>query len=201
MEKDTKKIEELEQIHAKFLGRPTKYTEELGAKICDMVATGKTIPQIEKESGVNHASWYLWKDIYPEFATGLIRARQMSINLRLDKLATVMDDDSRDVLFDPVDGHMVINNAAVTRDNHRSTSTKAWLGYQRSLNAKGIAAAKTADDVMQLVQDKLESGDISYEEAEKLAKLAETRMRITDQTELKPMLQEALDKLAKHEAK
>jgi hypothetical protein len=106
-----------------------------------------------------------------------------------------MNDDSRDVLHDPVDGRIVINNAAVTRDNHRSTAIKSWLGYQRSLGSKGIAAAKTADDVMQLVQDKLESGEISYEEAEKLAKLAETRMKCTELEQVKASVEQLKESL------
>jgi hypothetical protein len=183
----------------KPVGRPTKYTEELGAKICDMVTEGKSFSEISAACDISHASWLLWKDTIPSFSALYSRARQDANALKLDRLERMMDDDSKDVLVNPTTGQYVINTAAVARAREKAQCVKMSLAYQRSLGSKGIAAAKTADDVMQLVQDKLENGEISYEEAEKLAKLAESRMRITEQSELKPMLQEALDKIAKHD--
>ena len=194
MEKDPKKIEELEKIHAKFLGRPTKYTEELGAKICDMLATGKSIKQIEETCDVTHATWELWRDTIPSFSTAYRRARKLSVRLRMDQLSHIADDDSNDILYDK-DGRIVINSAGVGRSRERAGAIKQWLGYVRGCQIKALANAKTADEVMTIAQAHLEDGEISYDEAEKLAKLAETRMKCTELEQVKASVEQLKESL------
>jgi hypothetical protein len=200
MEKDPQKIQEIEQAHEKFFGRPTKYTEELGAKICEMIAIGKSIKEIEAACDVKHITWELWRDTKPDFSSAYRCARKASVSLKMDQLAHIADDDSKDILYDPTDGHIVINSSGVGRSRERASALRLWLGYTRGCQARGLTKAKTAEEVIQVIQEHLEAGEISHDEAEKLCKLAESKAKLHEQSELKPMLQEALDKIAKYES-
>lgn len=72
---------------AKKMGRPTKYTPELAAEICDLIRDGKS----EREVGAMEnmpctKTIWSWKEEHPEFLRQSVRAREES--------AAIFDDDN-----------------------------------------------------------------------------------------------------------
>lgn len=63
-------------------GRPSKYTEELAGKICDLIAEGHSERSICKMEGMpNLSTLWRWKDQYPEFCNRSVRAREASAEI------------------------------------------------------------------------------------------------------------------------
>lgn len=69
------------------VGRPTKYTPELAAKICDLIREGLSEREICSQKGMPDASTLgRWKDNNQEFCTQSARAREASAEKFNDEL-------------------------------------------------------------------------------------------------------------------
>ena len=73
-------------VAPKKTGRPSKYSEELAQKICDLIEQGYSERQIEKMDGMPTARTILrWKEENAEFCHHSARARAVSADLYDDK--------------------------------------------------------------------------------------------------------------------
>lgn len=71
----------------KRTGRPSKYTPELGEKICKLIAEGKSERQICQMAGMpDRKTLWAWKDEHPEFLRQSARARIDSAELFNDEV-------------------------------------------------------------------------------------------------------------------
>ena len=63
--------------HGKVMGRPTKYSPELAAKICDQVAAGGMLTKICEQEGMPaRKTVYEWQRADPDFRAAYARARE-----------------------------------------------------------------------------------------------------------------------------
>lgn len=77
----------------KRTGRPSKYTPELGEKICKLIAEGKSERQISSMAGMpSLVTMWNWKDKYPEFLNESVRARAASAEHFNDEVLRLSDE-------------------------------------------------------------------------------------------------------------
>lgn len=75
---------------AKKTGRPTSFTQEIGEKICQGVASGASLRQVLLEPDMPCRSVvYGWADQFPEFKDALARAREDCADWHADQAIAV----------------------------------------------------------------------------------------------------------------
>lgn len=73
-------------------GRPTKYTPEMAAEICELVS--QRVPVVEicaREDMPDKATLYRWKRSNPEFCANYARAREERADSRQDHIDEIID--------------------------------------------------------------------------------------------------------------
>ncbi len=60
----------------KKMGRPTKYTKEMPAKLIEAMAAGRSVLQFATEVGVDTSTVYRWAEAHDEFRNALTRGKQ-----------------------------------------------------------------------------------------------------------------------------
>jgi hypothetical protein len=79
------------------MGRPTDYTPELAAKICERLADGWSLRQICGEDDMpDKATVLRWIPKFPEFRDQYARAREAQAEFWLDEILEIADDGSND---------------------------------------------------------------------------------------------------------
>jgi hypothetical protein len=101
------------------MGRPTKYTEALGIKICNEIAsTSKGLDSICKNvkypSSVTVYNWLNDKD-KEEFFKRYTCAREAQADLLADQIISIADDHKDDTIINPASGTPQINAEWVAR--------------------------------------------------------------------------------------
>ena len=79
------------------VGRPTDYTPELTAQICERLAIGESLRSICRDDAMpSLASIFLWLGKYPEFSEQYARAREAQAESHADQIVEIADDDKID---------------------------------------------------------------------------------------------------------
>lgn len=80
------------------MGRPSTYSEELGQKICDLVANGWALTQVvEKLGGTPTIATILdWRILIPEFGLMYTKAFDMRLQVWSEQLNGIADDAKND---------------------------------------------------------------------------------------------------------
>ena len=74
-------------------GRPSKYSDELVDKICDWIASGKTLTAFcNLEGSPNYATIMRWLDKEPEFRDKYVQARESQAEHFNDRIIDIADD-------------------------------------------------------------------------------------------------------------
>lgn len=75
------------------MGRPTEYTEELAARICEEVANGSNLNKLcFSEEFPTRPTIYNWFRQQPSFADDYAHARETRADWRADRVDSVIDD-------------------------------------------------------------------------------------------------------------
>ena len=78
-------------------GRPTDYTSELTARICERLAVGESLRSICRDDEMpSMASIFLWLSKHPEFSEQYARAREAQAESHADRIVEIADDDTID---------------------------------------------------------------------------------------------------------
>ena len=78
-------------------GRPTDYTPELTARICERLAVGESLRSICRDDEMpSMASIFLWLSKHPEFSEQYARAREAQAESHADRIVEIADDDTID---------------------------------------------------------------------------------------------------------
>ena len=78
-------------------GRPTDYTPELTARICERLAVGESLRSICRDDAMpSMASIFLWLSKHPEFSEQYARAREAQAESHADRIVEIADDDTID---------------------------------------------------------------------------------------------------------
>lgn len=85
-------------------GRPTKYTKQLAAKICEQLSLGRSLRSVCKSDDMpSISSVFNWFDIYPEFVEQYERAKQESADSYADEIVDIADNEAvTDLIIDGV---------------------------------------------------------------------------------------------------
>lgn len=82
--------------------RPSDYTPELAGAICDHLADGKSMRQIEQLPGMPSArTVYRWLDQHDSFRQQYARARESQMEDLLEEILEIADDASNDTIQTP----------------------------------------------------------------------------------------------------
>lgn len=78
-------------------GRPTDYSDELTARICERLALGESLANICRDDEMPAmSSIFLWLGKYPEFSERYARAREAQAEAHADRIVEIADDDTID---------------------------------------------------------------------------------------------------------
>ena len=92
---DTKKMSgvNIDAIHGKKTGRPSKYSDELIDTICLRLSNGEALTQIVKSDSMpSHATVYTWLLERPEFLDKYTRAREEQADTNADQIIAIADE-------------------------------------------------------------------------------------------------------------
>lgn len=107
------------------MARPSIYSEELGLKICDLLASGMSLLQICKQKEMpDKATVFNWLGKKQAFLDNYIRAREAQMETMAHEIEEIADNEEGD--FYSSDKGFVPNHAKIQRDKLR-VDTKKWL--------------------------------------------------------------------------
>lgn len=109
-------------------GRPTKYTPELGKRICELI--GRTPYGIKKISNEydffpSLDTIYEWRARYPEFSEQYTSAKLKQADAMAEYCVDIADDSSQDIMLNKY-GEEVCNTEYIARSRLR-IDTRKWL--------------------------------------------------------------------------
>lgn len=79
------------------MGRPTLYTQELAARICERLADGESLKAICSDDDMpGKATVYLWLTQHQDFLDIYTRAREDQADTLADEIIDIADDATRD---------------------------------------------------------------------------------------------------------
>lgn len=82
-------------------GRPTTYTKELGALICDRIGDGDNLKNIcEPDDMPNRSTVYLWIGTHPEFSNMYAKAQEDRAESLVDDMFSIADNLTGDTARD-----------------------------------------------------------------------------------------------------
>lgn len=78
-------------------GRPSDYTPELAAEICERLAEGQSMRTVCRDDGMPSArTLFTWMQRYPEFLQQYARAKEESADALSDEILEISDDGRND---------------------------------------------------------------------------------------------------------
>lgn len=110
-------------------GRPSKYTEELANRICELVQTHaiglERLCKMYYDELPNECTIYAWLAKYESFSKQYARAKMKQAELLAQQCLDIADDTSNDSMIDK-DGQEVCNKEYIARSRLR-IDTRKWL--------------------------------------------------------------------------
>ena len=108
------------------MGRPSDYTPEIGAAICERLADGESLKSICAADDMPcKASVYLWLGKHPEFMDMYTRAREDQADTLADEIVQIADDGKNDTYVTEA-GQEVVNHDHIARSRLRVEARK-WV--------------------------------------------------------------------------
>ena len=108
------------------MAQASTYTPEVGAQICERLATGKSLLATCKEIGASYEAAKRWESDIPEHATKSARAREIGCHALADQCIDIADESHNDTVqrgeFD------VTNNEAIQRSRLRIDTRMRLIG-------------------------------------------------------------------------
>src|SRR5690349_8401417 len=111
------------------IGRPTKYTRELAAQICQEISDGKSLRAITRQENMPaSSSVFLWLAEHKEFSEQYARACEERTEAMAEDIIEISDDGSNDWMekYFGENKAWVINGEAVQRSKLR-VDTRKWM--------------------------------------------------------------------------
>lgn len=123
------------------MGRPDKYTEELGEKIIDGVIIGKTIEEIFKPKSMpSEGSFYRWLHKYDSFREQYFKAKAIQDIRSFDEIKKIADDKTEDYVTrtnkKTGEQYEVVNREHIERSKLRINARMWQFGRMRSQMAE-----------------------------------------------------------------
>ena len=133
-------------------GRPTKYSDKLGAEICRRLAEGESVRKICDDGAMPHVATVMrWlfnpldeDDPKLEFREQYARAREAQAELNADEIIDIADDSGGDVTAGE-DGGETVNHENIARSRLRVDARK-WVSSKLRPKVYGERVAHTGPD-------------------------------------------------------
>ena len=109
------------------IGRPSRYTPELAAKICARLAEGETLRSVCRDKAmpaISTVMGWLFNGKHEVFSEQYARAREMQADALFDEALEIADDASGDWTEDK-DGKKVLDHENIQRSRLR-VDTRKW---------------------------------------------------------------------------
>ena len=97
------------------VGRPARYTPELAARICGLIATGSTLRVAAKTCGISWRTVARWNVERPEFRAAYEQARETRTLLWAEECIDIVDNATGDYVQNPKTGRLEFNRENVHR--------------------------------------------------------------------------------------
>jgi terminase small subunit-like protein len=91
------------------VGRPARYTPELAARICGLIATGSTLRAAAKACGISWRTVARWNVERPEFRAAYEQARETRTLLWAEECIDIVDNAQGDYVTNPKTGKQELN--------------------------------------------------------------------------------------------
>jgi hypothetical protein len=136
----------------KKIGRPSIYTPELAAKVCEYIADGKSMRTIASIDGMPSTFTLLsWLDgSKPEFSIQYAHARELQADKLAEEILDISDNGQSDKYIDE-DGREKVDNEVVQRSKLRVDARK-WLASKMAPKKYGEKIAIGGADGLGPVQ-------------------------------------------------
>jgi Bacteriophage Sf6, terminase small subunit-like len=108
-------------------GRPTRYTEKLGAQICALIMTGQSLREVcRREDMPSRSAVFSWLAKHEEFADQYARACLIRQEEIFDEIFEIADDGSNDWMLrrDGDEAIEVVNHEVIQRSRLRIDARK-----------------------------------------------------------------------------
>lgn len=143
------------------LGRPTKYSEEFAALVCERVATHTCglkrmcamYDDLPAQSTIN-----LWRFQHPTFSEQYAQAKMIQADLLAEECLEIADEDCGDIKYDK-DGNETCNSEFVARSRVR-IDTRKWLAAKLLPKQYGDKNKEEDKDEAKSLLEKIISGEI-----------------------------------------
>ncbi len=140
------------RMEQKTRRKTVRYSRALGLKICDRIACGETLRQIERDDEMpNRVTIVRWanRDV-DGFAARYDRARRIRLDLMADEIIDIADDarnDWMEIELKNGESQVVLNKEAVARSRLRVDSRKWMLSKLLEDYSDKVAVAHTSTPV------------------------------------------------------
>lgn len=112
-------------------GRPSTYSDEIAARICDEIADGKSLRTICAAEDMPVTSTVcLWLTKHKDFSEQYTRAREAQADTLFDEVLAIADDSNGDIRVDK-DGKEIVDHENIQRSRLRVDARKWMAGKLR----------------------------------------------------------------------
>ncbi len=139
-------------------GRPTDYTEELGALICERIADGESLRAICREDAMpNKGTVFIWLSKHDLFADQYARAREEQAEAYADEITAIADEESyENIEVEGVTVGVKFDSTAVARNRLRIDARK-WVASKLKPKKYGDRVDSTVTQVTMTHEQWLDS--------------------------------------------
>lgn len=124
-----KKDKKLSEIELEQKGRPTKYSDEIADKICNIISTSsRGIHSISKELELAPSTIFKWLSEISQFSDNYARAKLEQAHYMAEEIIKISDNDSNDdIHVDSLSGGYEIPNKEWIARTRVRVDTRKWL--------------------------------------------------------------------------
>ena len=104
----------------------SKYTEDIAAQICDLIAKGQSSREVAKELGISDRVIFKWLDQQPSFVQQYARAREAQADHYFDEIVSIADELEIDATYKGEEVSLDVSSSSVARNRLRVDARK-WV--------------------------------------------------------------------------
>lgn len=104
----------------------SKYTEEIGRQICELIAEGKASRDICALVGIANSTLFKWLADIPAFSEQYARAREAQANLYFEEIIDIADELEVDAKYKGEEVTLDVSASSVARNRLRVDARK-WI--------------------------------------------------------------------------
>lgn len=133
-------------------GRPSEYTPEIAADICERLADGDSLRQICRDLGIGVPTVFRWLEASEEFRNQYARARDVQADVFADEISRIADDGSNDWMErNAKDNPGWVANGEHLQRSRLRVDTRKWIASKLKPKRYGERLELAGDDKAPLI--------------------------------------------------